>query len=502
MPILAFLISMAAGWAIYEATDAILDRIIDKDEDTALDEILAFIAASLFGGGLTKGLLKVFAKEAGLPVGITTAKEAGDFLATLANNQKGLAELNARLGGFAPLAIKFTKRLANLLTAKGALKTAGAAALVSFVTWLVWLPQLIDSTLEKGVYTPEQANLIMERWGLPFRWPISKARATETALKETQLEKNLAQLAGGFSSFAQAQNQDRIIIRMAKTTKPVMFTGTLYSFPLSKPDQYDRKIDSRIDSFSDFKSDLAIQLNEWILGLGGRMKVMISTSYAPFDEYGTKQSGLWLVAQLFYARIGGAGVLLDTIPLGPIDPVKYNPTASEMQTIETQINTELKIEKIKVLELPESILNVISKEGELVKLQLGQAASAAPSATAATTTPPVPPVSVITPQAALPPTPTPVQAPAGAFGAFAPVIPPENFPQVFLKQARVDTPQSVLNIRQEPNLGGKILGKIPDKTIIQIDDREQTRVDGYDWVKLPASGFGSGWIAKQFINFV
>ena len=298
---------------------------------------------------------------------------------------------------------------------------------------------------------------------------------------------------------------------MAKTTKPVVFTGTLYSFPLQKPQDYGRKIDMRIESFSDLKSDLAIQLNEWIRTLAGRIKVSIATQFQPFDEFGTKQAGNWLVASLFYSRIGGAGALLDTILLGPIDPVIYEPKATEVQTIETQINTEIKAEKITALDLPESLLHAITKDGQIVPIMLpGAPAAAAAAAAPQPATAPTPGVAP-TLQPATTPTPglvpTPISTAEIPFGFSAPTIPPQTpAPIVSTKptlrvggRARVDTGGAGLNQRSGGGLGFSINQSIPNGTELTLEAKwSETPTDGFIWYNVRYLN-RDGWVAGLFL---
>lgn len=536
MPVILFIAKMIASGAIFAAAEEVLERLLEKDEKTAEDELYAGgIAAGIFSLS-NIGIFKKAIKDIPPPANLRSPAEVADFLTQITNNKAGLAALNARLGGFAPLAIKFTKTLAKVLTKKNVI-LAGVALLVwKVVGWLVWLPNLFQQFLDQGVFAPEQFNAIMEAWGLPFRFPISETRAMEQALKEKQLEK---QILKGFEAIAKPQ--DKIIIRMAKTQKPEVFVGTLYSFPLEKPEQYERKIDSVINNFNDLKSDLSIQLNEWIGTLGGRIKVNLGVEFAPFDEFGNKLTGHWVTAKLFYTRLGGPGMQIETIPLGPLDPVAFMPTTQILTTIENQINTEIKIEKTKEFIIPEGALRGITKNGDIVNIDLGEDAAAVSKLAApivqaeGKAKPEIPAQPAIPGAAPMPASPTTAlregdyvpgkgilmpdgtfrptaseiaaqqvaqQAASVPFGFAAPAIPtiqptPPSIAE-FPYQARSSTGSSNLNVRAAPNTSAFVTVKLPTNSLFTVLENAGS-ADGFTWVKVRYGSNEIGFAAKEFL---
>ena len=142
MPILLTIGRFILSAAVFTAASEILERLFDKDEESIADEIFS---AALSAGVITKMSQKAMVdgvKVLPLPTGAMDAKGAADFLEKLVANKKGLEALNARLGGFAPLAIKLSKTLATVLTKKNVLLAGGALLAYKLILWVMWLPQL------------------------------------------------------------------------------------------------------------------------------------------------------------------------------------------------------------------------------------------------------------------------------------------------------------------------------------------------------------------------
>lgn len=522
MPLLALIGRLILSAGVFAAVDTLVSKILDKDEDSIADEILA---AAVSAGVLSKTQTKQIADAARvlpLPKEITTPEQAAKYLETLAANKAGLEALNARLGGFAPLAVKFTQTAARILPKLEGVTFKKVAFVTSLITFLFWLPTLIQQFLDQGTFAPEQANSIFESWGLPFRWPISEVRATEKELEAIRLHKALAGVEG-----ALRDEKPRIIIRMAETSKPQLFTGILFAAPLSKPEAFNRVLDDEITDLADLQNDLKLNLANWVKGLAGRTSVALSVRNNPIISQSEKLSGTWLVASLSYGLVDGGRAFLDTIPLGPINPVKYMPKVSEVKTLENQIFAEFRPETVKELVIPPSALQALTKEGEIVPIlpdkgvmqpvviqtietQESQRATGKPvvagtptqeAALAAAKAAGKPAsvtsmgaVQMIVPAAAAAPSAAPGPAPAPAMAAKAKF----QVDQI----VRVNDPEG-LNVRSFSGTAGTKLFAIPIGTTVRIASEPQFK-DGFEWYSISVqsgafSGRG-GWVAGEFLT--
>ena len=531
MPLLIGLARFLLSSAAFVAVEAIFERIIKDDDESYIDEIAGIVAAVTFykKDALVKGM--TFLKNMPLPVstktGATpqTAKEVADYLKDIIARREGFAKMNAAEGGFAPLRIKLMQKVADFLTFKGALKIAGAGFIVSFFSWLVWAPSQIQQWFDQGVFAPEQGNKIFETLGMPWRWPISEQRETETQLKETQLEKNLRQLSTNVSALGAQKPEKRTIIRLVEDKKPEQFIGTLFSAKLGRAEAFERKIDDEITSMDDLEDDAKININRWLRSLPNRLGYSIVIRKDPVDEYGVKQSGVWATATIHIRRLAGNVLPIDTILLGPVEPKTRLEITRQSKSTETQISEVISAAEVREVEAPNGVTDIFSPDGERISLGGTVAVSDAGNTSGSinnsatkqgTSAKEVKKTELsderrkeiedeikeLTKVAAD----IQKQIDEGDFDddSNSGNRSSTSTDQEAGRKGFVNTPGSVLNVRTSPSLKGAVFFQAPHNSPVTLTGKS-VNADGFTWVQANVSipnGGGSGWIAREFVHFV
>ena len=327
---------------------------------------------------------------------------------------------------------------------------------------------------------------------------------------EEEIRKAEAKLTRADNGFASGTtNLPKIIIRMAETSKPQIFTGVLFSAPLSKTEAFDRVIDDEITDLADLQNDLKLNMAKWIKSLGGRVSVAIAVRNNPIISATEKLAGTWIVASLSYNVDGGGRVFLETIPLGPINPVKYMPKAQEVRTIEQQTFGELKFENVKEILIPPGALNAIDKTGNIIPIPLGAVSGPLPFvkqeiAVQAPTIAPAPPVS------------------QQDFRERGLSVPPGTPSREFLQAQTISTPPAIvsgnkpgafkagdmvkivgtegagLNMRATSSLSGQKIISLPEGMSIQITGL-WTEADGHVWWPV-VFGASRGYMSGSYLR--
>ncbi|MCI0619655.1 SH3 domain-containing protein [Candidatus Wolfebacteria bacterium] len=519
MPLLIFLAKAIVSSAAFVAAESVVEKLVEKDGASLIDEVAGVAAGVGVGVGVPKLNFLKDPKVLPLPQNVSTPAQVADYLESIAANKAGLTALNARLGGFAPLAIKFTKAVARVFTKKGVVVTAGVLVLWKIVNWLIWLPQLVQQFWDQGTFSPEQANTIMESWNLPWRWPISEARATETALKELSLEQKLAGALGSVGG-------PRTIIRMVEEKKPEQFIGTLFSFKLGSAESFERKVDDEITDMADLKEDIKLNLNHWLQTLPARLGASIVIRKDPVDETGSKQSGIWATLTMFITHISGKTTPIDTILLGPVKPAVRLELARQTKTIENQIPELIQSMEVRQVDVPKGTVDIFDTTGELVASSEIPTPALIPSELGVPTvkkdefdvetekiskgdreaiarqeerireadkTPKTPPPGQTTTPA--------VQAPPG--GKIEGWIPELGAYKGSIVLS--DTPGGGLNIRSDHSTSARIFVTVPNNTRLTVLGEHAT-ANGLLWGKvgwsIPGASSGEGWVAWDFVKAV
>ena len=183
--ILAIIARALASAAIFQVFDALIERVFDKDEETIIDETGAAVIAGGYFSMQTWRSLMNQAKNIPIPPNVSTANEAADYLTTIYKNKEGLTALNAKLGGFAPLAIKLAEKTSKFLTKRNFILVGGALLFWKFIVWLMYLPNLIQQFGDQIAFAPEQIQAVANKLGLNIEIPISEARQTQRGNQKT-----------------------------------------------------------------------------------------------------------------------------------------------------------------------------------------------------------------------------------------------------------------------------------------------------------------------------
>lgn len=258
--------------------------------------------------------------------------------------------------------------IAAIVTAIIAFKYANLLPPLLRIPVQVAIPAIIAAFLTRIGWT---ISTMTNNWNDVFHWgPINVGQQLGA------LQKEAAKLTGD-------GEKKKIILRMADTKKPQLFTGIIASASLSSASAFERLVDTQITDEEDLKNDMRLNLNRWLKGLKGRLSWSVALTLNPFDEMGNKQSGYWAVMTLSTIKLNGARVFLDTILLGPVDPVKYMPTTQQIQTLEGELGKDFNIEEVQQILLPSGKIQLIDRSGNVIPLPFEAPAPAAAAADAA-----------------------------------------------------------------------------------------------------------------------
>ena len=345
------------------------------------------------------------------------------------------------------------------------------------------------------------------------------ARAEEIVAAEER--KEAARGAGTGMEFIQTP---KTRITMTKQSKPALFLGTLFSQRISSQGAFDRVLDDQITSKEELESDAQQNLNRWLASLPARLFYTINVSLNPFDENGIKQTGYWATLSIFARRIAGTTLPIDTILLGPVDPIIYYPKPTETQQIQIELPKKLTAEEIANVEFPAGNFAVVDKSGSVTPVVFRESTEPAQKAAAPVvvpTTPAAVQAPATAPAVEVQPTPSRGSIPSAA----APVSPPfaepsvgfvipgatlPSAPKIFRIGTRITvaglTGNSTLRVRQTPALTGAILyGQANDAIGTLISN--PIAADGEVWwnVSYDRNDKGvtiSGWSAERFLRLL
>ena len=388
----------------------------------------------------------------------------------------------------------------------------------------VWIPGLIAGIATAGGWlTSSQTNNLndVDLWG---RINLQQA-AGDYAKAQARLRAG-ATGAGGFGDRTYPLTR----ITMATTAKPVVVIGTLFSSVVKRTDAFDRVPDDAITSASDLQADAQVNLNKWLASLPGRLLYNISIQSNPFDEHGNRQTGSWITLGIAIRSVAGKVTPLDTILLGPIDPVVYMPRSQEISTVQIELPKLLTAQELAEVRLPAGGLKTIGVDGTVIPVVLPEsmpaafapptspvavaaaaqaAAAGRATATIAATPGGFAPSGVIIPGLvsaedyrerglAVPPG-VPARAFVEAQAAATAELPPLGGPRGFRKGqvlAIVGT-EACTNIREGAQITRRILSCLPNGTRV-IADGWGGESDGFDWYRVRAGNI-TGFVAGSHL---
>lgn len=299
------------------------------------------------------------------------------------------AAVAAGVAGFRGIPI-----LLSTLSKLTAARAAGAGAL-ELMTILeegkvagiakVWIPGLVAGVASAGSWlTGGLTNNLNDAtlWGRIF---LDQAHSDiEKAAKA--LERGTGD---GYGKLPDVTTRTRITI--SKSSEPKIAVGTIFQSIVKNTDAFKRVVDDAITSAEDLKTDVQLNLNNWLKTLPGRLHYEIRIVLNPLDENGNKKLGTWAVLMLGHRNSQGVFNHLQVIPLGPLEPTIYRPSSKEIETIQVDIPRLLTSEEIINLDLPTSGLQTVDSRGNITPISFGTKpiATGTPSPTAAATTPKV-----------------------------------------------------------------------------------------------------------------
>ena len=433
------------------------------------------------------------------------------------------AGVAAGIAGFKGVPILLST-LAKLSTAR----KAGASAL-SLLTIIeegkiagiakVWVPGLIAGIASAGGWlTGSMANNLNDAllWGRVF---LDQAHSDVEKAEQRRKDAE-ARAAGGLRP-----DEPKTRITMAKTAKPQLFLGTIFTQRIGDPKVFERVLDDKITDANDLRADSQANLNLWLKSLPGRLQYRINIQNNPFDEFGVRLPGTWITMSISLMTLGGKIVFLDTIPLGPVEPQVYSPKTQEVQTIQVELPKLLTAEEISEVKFPATGLKLVDKTGNIVPVEF---TGAMPSAMAETPTTPAlssfaefakskgfqinqQTGEVINPSIELTaqwtrrlagvkepePTPTPVPPPATTP---APTPSSQARPGIIRASVKL-TALPHLNIRESAGVKGRDIGDLKPGTRVDAVESFTTFLDGFTWQKVRVFDTGQiGYVALEFLS--
>lgn len=496
MPAVAMLIiRFLLSYVGFLALEKLLQILIDRDDNSALDTFLALVLTTVGFKRIAPAKLAAFIKTMSLPrkvtatTGLKTADEVADYFVNLTAKQNGFKKLDAKLGGYAPLAVALSKKLQNLMSVKGTLKLGAAGAFISFLSWLIWAPAQLQNWLDQGVFAPEQANKIFEQLGIPYRWPISETREIATELDKSKLEYYQGKSTGinGVTGFGRSGTMT--IIRMSQDGEQKQFLGTLFSAKIGSVDHYERKVNDEIDNMEELRSDAQLALGRWLTSLPNRMGYSINIAQEPVDEYGTRQSGIWATLTLFVTHISGKTTPIDTILLGPVSPKARIELGKFKREIEGELPTALTAQQVREITIPNGTVDIFGEDGERVTPSTVTEVSQAPRVDKPVDKPAVKEDENLKPE--LKEKLADLKSQLG---------------DLFVKGNRLitDTPGSVLNLRSGADTRKNVRAKVPDNTVLEIISDGVKEGQGGFFVHVvydnPGAGKTMGYVSANYVR--
>ena len=315
-----------------------------------------------FWNGLTdqeKGVLKYS------PDTVRSAMDRTSFLGTAQTVLWVAAAAAVGYGAFKGIPI-VSKGLGQLIAARQ--RGAGATELLTFIEQTkmgilqkVWVPGTVATIAAGGGWlTGALANNMNDAflWGPTF--------LDQAAADVEKASKNKGASSGGSGGGFTSSDSPRTIIRMVNESKPKQFLGTLFSLKLGKMEHFDRKLDDEITDKQDLEADVKLALARWLKTLPGRLGASISIRKEPVDEFGAKQSGIWATMTLFIQQLSGTIMPIDTLLLGPVDPVIELELLKSTKTFEVQLPEILSAEEVREIEIPDGNVDIFNKAGDRV----------------------------------------------------------------------------------------------------------------------------------------
>ena len=398
--------------------------------------------------------------------------------------------------------------IAALVAAAAAFKYAKLLPPFLRIPVQVAVPAIVAAFLTRIGWT---ISTMTNNWNDVFHWgPINVAQQL------SQLSKGIP--GAGFPGAGVPSERKPVTrITMAKTQKPTLLLGTIYTQRIGDLKTFDRLLDDKITDSSDLRADAQANLNRFLLSMPGRMQIRLILANNPIDELGVRHTGTWMTMAITYLNLTGKAAFLDTILLGPVDPVVYMPKFQEIQTIQVEIPKLLTAEEIAEVEFPSEGVKIVDKTGTIVPAPFGPSKPVVSEAL-----PPLAPPAGIGPAGPVSEALPPLAPPAGFGPAFIPPAPalpppqviPATIPLPAASPARLGLPKPAiiranvastavphLNIRESPGVFGRDIGDLLPGTRVDAVENFTSFMDGFTWQKVRVFPTGQiGYVALEFLT--
>jgi len=320
-----------------------------------------------------------------------------------------------------------------------------------------------------------------------------------------------------------------------KTAKPKTYIGTLLGGKVADAAPFVRQLDDEITDEADLLKDAQINMVNWLKALPGKISYEIQVKFNPFDEFQVRKMGYWCTLALYVTNNQVKRLFVDEILLGPIDPIKYYPESTVNKTLQFELPKELTPSEIKTLQTDMGELITIDDTGNMVRTfsdeQKAQGASERlviaslervvenlkqqiqtkeaeikpapvplpPAPVSTPTSLPTPPqlAPVVAPTAP-PPTSAPVSVPTPPPPPPPPPPAPPADPWEVGKTVYVNTPGTILNIRDGASLSSRDMGDLAHRTAVVILS-QPTYKDGYSWIIVRTPIGQTGYVAREYL---
>lgn len=339
-------------------------------------------------------------------------------------------------------------------------------------------------------------------------------------------------MAAGISTY---ERQPVTRISTQKTAKPKTYIGTILGGRIAEAKEFVRQLDDEITDEKDLLKDAQINMVNWLASLPGKITYEVQVKFNPFDEFQVRKVGYWVTLALYVNNAQFKRLFIDEILLGPIDPIRYYPESTVSKTVQMEIPKQLTPTEIKTLQTDMGEMITIDETGNMVRTfsdeQKAQGASERQNIAALekvvadlkqkiteeqTKKPPAPilptPAPVSTPTAPTPaPQPVTVAPPLAMPTTSAPLsysppppppppppAPTPSDPWAVGETAFVNTPGTILNIRDGASVNARDMGDLPHRMQVTILSQPEYK-DGYSWIVVRTSAGQTGYVAREYL---
>lgn len=394
---------------------------------------------------------------------------------------------------------------------------ASAAFLISQALghWATQIPLVVNQLVDLGTITPTmRAGALVD---------IEKLKKSVGAGNIFSEMKGGAGLGGDLGAAAPRETR-------SKSTQYKIYVGTLLGGRVAEGKDFHPIIDDEITDTQDLVEGAMANLVKFLPTMPSRMTWEIQVKNSPFDQDGVRQSGFWLTFSVYYVSRWNKRTFLDEFLLGPVNPARYPVLDRESVSVTTPLLSGDGLAMGQAQTISAGRIATTDNEGNKVEVlpvsarptesaALSGATGPLPSSTAeleamrdrllkekselersiafASGTPPADFMSRIAAENATAKAPEGIRAASGqALGHFI-----QELGLYSGQIALVDTPGTVLRLREESGLNQRIIADLPHRTEVTVNGYAG-EVDGYTWANVNVVVEGrmkNGNVASRFL---